>query len=70
MSGKPDYDVCAQIPRDRREPVSHRIGAAWNSQSREDGSYYISVRINSVPLNWDGRLVLFPAKEDDQPFEA
>lgn len=45
-----------------------RIGAAWNFKSGENG---LSVQINALPLNWDGRFSLFEPEEmpADEPQE-
>jgi len=41
------------------------IGAAWNLRSGDDG---LSLRLTTVPLNWDGRFVLLPPlPNDDAP---
>jgi len=38
------------------------IGAAWNLRSGEDG---FSLKLTTIPLNWDGRFVLLRPLEDD-----
>ena len=39
------------------------VGAAWDFK---DGSPGLAVKLNSLPLNWDGSLVLLPplARDD------
>lgn len=37
-----------------------RIGAAWSFKSGEEG---LSVQINAIPINWDGRFSLFTPEE-------
>jgi hypothetical protein len=36
------------------------IGAAWPVRSGEDG---FSVKLNTIPLNWDGRFILLTPLE-------
>jgi hypothetical protein len=63
----------ANTRRGRREPKKptlvamakvgngwQRIGAAWSFKSGEEG---LSVQINALPLNWDGRFSLFTPQE-------
>lgn len=38
------------------------IGAAWPLRSGEDG---YSLKLTTIPLNWDGRLVLLPPLPND-----
>ena len=41
------------------------IGAAWPFRSGEDG---LSIQINTIPLNWDGRFTLIvPLSNEDVP---
>lgn len=57
----------AAKPRERMKPKYvarakvgngwQTLGAAWPFRSGEDG---LSVQINVVPLNWDGRFTLIP----------
>lgn len=47
------------------------IGAAWPLRSGEDG---FSLKLTTVPLNWDGRFILLPPLNneevpDEQPQE-
>jgi hypothetical protein len=39
------------------------IGAAWLLRSGEQG---FSLKLTSVPLNWDGRFVLLPPLENGE----
>jgi hypothetical protein len=39
------------------------IGAAWKLKSGEDG---FSLKLTTIPLNWDGRFVLLPPLENDE----
>lgn len=62
MAGqKPDYVVTGRVNGDNKTWTT--VGAAWNSQTR-DGKPYISVRVQSVPINWDGTLALHEANTD------
>lgn len=41
------------------------IGAAWPLRSGEEG---LSLKLTTIPLNWDGRFVLLrPLETDDAP---
>ena len=62
-------------PRENRKPVYFArakvgnswvgIGAAWPLRSGEPG---FSVRLTTVPLNWDGRFVLLePLPNEEAP---
>lgn len=59
MSGrKPDYDVFVSKEREGGDkPFYTRIGGAWNVA--KEG---ISIELQALPL--DGRLVLFPRKDE------
>jgi hypothetical protein len=39
------------------------IGAVWNLRSGDDG---YSLKINSMPLGWDGRCVALPPLENGE----
>lgn len=39
------------------------IGAAWRLRSGEEG---FSLKLTTVPLNWDGRFVLLPPLENGE----
>jgi hypothetical protein len=39
------------------------IGAAWELRSGEDG---FSLKLTTIPLNWDGRFVLLPPLENGE----
>jgi hypothetical protein len=43
------------------------IGAAWPLRSGEDG---FSLKLTTIPLNWDGRFVLLPPLENGDPVPA
>ena len=34
------------------------VGAAWEAFSQRDGSAYIAIRLDSIPVNFDGTLAL------------
>jgi hypothetical protein len=62
---QPQYIARAKVPNGW---VS--IGAAWPLRSGEDG---YSLKLTTIPLNWDGRFVLLPPigneEQVDQPEE-
>lgn len=60
MSKKPDYIVSGMTLGDGEH--WKQIGVAWSKKSR-DGIKYISIALDFRPI--DGRLVLWPAKEED-----
>jgi hypothetical protein len=39
------------------------IGAAWPLRSGEDG---FSLKLTTIPLNWDGRFVLLPPLNNEE----
>lgn len=39
------------------------IGAAWRLRSGEEG---FSLKLTTIPLNWDGRFVLLPPLENGE----
>jgi len=62
---KPDYDVTAPLNHltnvdgtEGGKTLWHKIGVAWDTEKG------IRVVVNSIPLNWDGQLYLFPVKKD------
>ena len=58
MAGsKPDYDVFVSQQNADEKTFYNRVGAAW--KVARDG---ISIQLQALPV--DGRLVLFPRKED------
>src|SRR5438270_856674 len=42
------------------------IGAAWPLRSGEEG---FSLKLTTIPLNWDGRFVLLPPLENEEAAE-
>jgi len=61
---KPDYVARAKVGNGWVN-----IGAAWPLRSGEDG---FSLKLTTIPLNWDGRFVLLPpldSGEDPVPQE-
>ena len=57
----PDFIVygVTQVKR-AREDILTRIGGAWKHQ-KGDG---INLQLRALPLNFDGKIVLFPPKDD------
>lgn len=39
------------------------VGAAWDFRSGDEG---LSVQLTTMPLNWDGRLILLPPLENGE----
>jgi uncharacterized protein (DUF736 family) len=62
---KPDYNVRARDYRDKKR--WHTIGVAWNTNTR-DGIPYISVRLQSIPINFDGTIALIEPRENGDEF--
>lgn len=60
---KPDYSLRARDHRERK--FWHTVGKAWNAVSR-DGVPYISIRLNAIPINFDGTLALVEPRQDDE----
>ena len=69
----PDFVVYGVTPTDKgKKDILTRIGAAWKHQKGEG----INLHIRALPLNWEGKIVLFPpkaaeaaeAQEDGSPF--
>jgi len=54
---KPKYIARAKVPNGWVN-----IGAAWPLRSGEDG---FSVKLTTIPLNWDGRFILLPPLPTD-----
>lgn len=54
------------IVRDGKEETFWvQIGSAFRYPPAPGTKDRIEVRIDSIPLNWDGRVVLFLKEEDD-----
>lgn len=62
MSKKPDYVVSGVTLGYGDDEHWKQIGVAWSKKSR-DGVPYISIALDFRPI--DGRLVLWPAKDED-----
>lgn len=61
---QPDFVVRARSGR-----VWRQIGAAW--KGREDGNVIVSVKINDIPVGFDGVIkVMLPLPDDEQPSDA
>jgi hypothetical protein len=59
MAGrKPEYDVFVSKEREGDKPFYTRVGGAWNVA--KDG---ISIELQALPV--EGRLVLFPRRDDE-----
>jgi hypothetical protein len=42
------------------------IGAAWKLRSGEEG---FSLKLTTIPLNWDGRFILLPPLDNEEAAE-
>jgi hypothetical protein len=63
----PDYIVYGVQDRDRgQKPVWTRVGAAFRHKEKEG----LNIDLRALPINFDGRLVLFPPKSGDEADEA
>ena len=59
-NNKPTFYVFGEADRGRRQPQLIRIGAAW---AHDKGSG-VAIQVDSLPLNFNGRIVLFEPKAD------
>ena len=61
MSNEPNYYAFTVKERDRGRPsVWTRIGAAW-LQKKGQG---LNIELEALPLNFDGKIILMPPKDD------
>jgi hypothetical protein len=58
-SNAPDFFVYGVTQQAGRKDILTRIGAAWRHQ-KGDG---INLQIRALPLNFEGKIVLFPPKD-------
>lgn len=56
---KPDFVARTTINRENRDPYWVTLGAAWHAK---DGA--ISVRLQTMPVDWDGQFVLVVPRDD------
>ena len=54
----PDFIVYGVTQQAGKKDILTRIGGAWKHQ-KGDG---INLQINALPLNFEGKIVLFPPK--------
>ena len=57
----PDFIVYGVTQQAGKKDILTRIGAAWRHQ-KGDG---INLQIRALPLNFDGKIVLFTPKDDE-----
>ena len=57
----PDFTVYGVTQVAGRKDILTRIGGAWRHQ-KGDG---INIKIEALPLNFSGKIVLFPPKDAD-----
>jgi len=55
----PDFIVYGVTRQAGKKDILTRIGAAWKHQ-KDDG---INAQIRALPLNFEGKIVLFPPKD-------
>lgn len=58
-----DYNVCFRKVTEKKETHFVEIGAGFMST---DGKGRIDVVLDSVPINWDGRITLFPLNSNSK----
>jgi hypothetical protein len=61
MSKKPTLIAYTVREREGQKPVWTRIGAAWP----HDKGNGLTLQLEALPLNFDGRIVLTEPKTDD-----
>jgi uncharacterized protein (DUF736 family) len=59
QGNKPDFVVTGRQGGDNKRWTP--CGAAWKVFAQETGNPYLSVRVQSIPINWDGTLALHEA---------
>jgi hypothetical protein len=57
----PDFIVYGVTQQSGKKDILTRIGAGWKHQ-KGDG---INLQIRALPLNFEGKIVLFPPKSDE-----
>jgi len=57
----PDFIVYGVTQQAGKKDILTRIGAGWKHQ-KDDG---INLQIRALPLNFDGKIVLFTPKDDE-----
>jgi hypothetical protein len=61
MSNRPNYYAFSVKERGKgKRSIWTRIGAAW-TQEKGQG---LNIELEALPLNFDGKIVLMPPKED------
>jgi hypothetical protein len=63
VANKPDYVVRAKTGRRDNEgkDIFFTVGAAWSFPHSEG----FSIKVQSLPVGFDGTLLVSPAKDDD-----
>jgi hypothetical protein len=57
----PDFIVFGVTQQAGKKDILTRIGGAWKHQ-KGDG---INLQIRALPLNFEGKIVLFPPKDEE-----
>lgn len=61
-SNKPDYVIFSVQERDRgQKAIWTRLGVAFKHREGEG----LNITLQAMPINFDGRLVLMPPKDND-----
>jgi hypothetical protein len=63
MSNKPDFFVHGEKVLGPRNTILVRIGAAW----RHEKGNGVTLQVDALPLDFNGRIVLLEPKQDGQP---
>ena len=58
----PDFVVYGVTQQVGKKDIMTRIGAAWKHKKGNG----INLQIQALPLNFDGKIALFPPKDDEE----
>ena len=63
---KPAFHAFSVRERENgKKAVWTRVGAVWAHKEREGGKEGFNLELEAIPVNFDGRLVLMPPKDDE-----
>ncbi len=68
MANRPDLKLFNSEPRKGKEGEEDSsylrpIGAAWKGETKA-GEEKLSLQLDYIPVNWDGRLIALPYREN------
>jgi hypothetical protein len=66
MSNKPDFFAYGEKQLGSRRTALVRIGVGWQHEKGKG----LTIQVDALPLNFDGRIVLLEPKPDEQPAGA